>query len=187
MIIYYIKHFSNTAICCLLNLDASPFTNFLRVAAVALGYDVHINIGINSSKPLLYIPVKFRAYTKLSLTLIVYSNVKMSSMGMLFLSVSSLRYPPYTEKKHSWVNWLMRKKIKKTGIAAFFPFVVMGAMLAFFFKVCVSCLCVSVLCSLCYFMIVRERFHFQTLSFSADILILSQICLVFMLHSHIFV
>ncbi|BFZ04951.1 hypothetical protein BsWGS_07990 [Bradybaena similaris] len=48
--------------------------------------------------------------------------------------VNNLRYPPYTEKKHSWVNWLMRKKIKKTGIAAFFPFVVMGAMFAFFFK-----------------------------------------------------
>ncbi|GFR79280.1 aldehyde dehydrogenase [Elysia marginata] len=49
-------------------------------------------------------------------------------------SANSIRYPPYTESKLGWANWIMKEKIKKKGIMSFFPFVVMGAMFGFFFK-----------------------------------------------------
>ncbi|CAG5116346.1 unnamed protein product, partial [Candidula unifasciata] len=31
--------------------------------------------------------------------------------------INDLRYPPYTDKKYSWVSWLLTKKIKKTGFS----------------------------------------------------------------------
>lgn len=49
-------------------------------------------------------------------------------------SVNSLRYPPYTEKKLDWLQWLMAKKPRRSGILGFFPFVILGALLAIFFK-----------------------------------------------------
>uniref|UniRef100_A0A0B7BWN9 Aldehyde dehydrogenase n=1 Tax=Arion vulgaris TaxID=1028688 RepID=A0A0B7BWN9_9EUPU len=48
--------------------------------------------------------------------------------------VNNVRYPPYTENKRGWINWIMRKKVKRTGFFSFFPFVVMGAMFAMVFK-----------------------------------------------------
>jgi hypothetical protein len=46
-----------------------------------------------------------------------------------------LRYPPYTEKKLEWLQWLIVKKPKRGGLLGFFPFLILGAMLAIFMKV----------------------------------------------------
>ncbi|CAG5116347.1 unnamed protein product, partial [Candidula unifasciata] len=61
-------------------------------------------------------------------------NKAVLEKSLAFDQINNLRYPPYTDKKYSWVSWMMKKKIKKTGFSALFPFVVMGAMFAFFFK-----------------------------------------------------
>ncbi|KAK7469541.1 hypothetical protein BaRGS_00036447 [Batillaria attramentaria] len=53
-------------------------------------------------------------------------------------SVNGLRYPPYTEKKLDWLQWLMVKKPRRSGILGFFPFVILGAVLAIMFKVSLS-------------------------------------------------
>lgn len=50
-------------------------------------------------------------------------------------SMNGLRYPPYTEKKLDWLQWLMIKKVKRGGLLGFFPFIILGAMLAIFMKV----------------------------------------------------
>lgn len=54
------------------------------------------------------------------------------SLGME--SANGIRYPPYTESKLGWANWIMQQKIKKKGIMSFFPFVVMGAMFGLLFQ-----------------------------------------------------
>uniref|UniRef100_A0A2C9K1W9 Aldehyde dehydrogenase n=1 Tax=Biomphalaria glabrata TaxID=6526 RepID=A0A2C9K1W9_BIOGL len=50
-------------------------------------------------------------------------------------SVNNIRYPPYTDKKLGWVKWIMTKKPKKQGMLAFFPFVAIGVIFSFMFKV----------------------------------------------------
>ncbi|XP_005104004.1 aldehyde dehydrogenase family 3 member B1 isoform X2 [Aplysia californica] len=49
-------------------------------------------------------------------------------------SVNQLRYPPYSDTKLGWLQWIMKKKVKRTGVFSFLPFVVMGAMFAMFYK-----------------------------------------------------
>jgi len=49
-------------------------------------------------------------------------------------SLNSLRCPPYSEKKLSWLEWIMRKQEKKSGIAGFLPIVILGVIAAFIFK-----------------------------------------------------
>jgi len=46
--------------------------------------------------------------------------------------VNVLRYPPYSEKKLGWLNWIMKKKVKKAGLMGMLPFIVMGGMVAAF-------------------------------------------------------
>ncbi|KAL8581229.1 hypothetical protein ACOMHN_038329 [Nucella lapillus] len=50
-------------------------------------------------------------------------------------SVNSLRYPPYTEKKMGWLKWIMVSKPRRGGLLGFFPFLILGAILAVFMKV----------------------------------------------------
>ncbi|XP_078680191.1 aldehyde dehydrogenase family 3 member A2-like isoform X1 [Branchiostoma floridae x Branchiostoma belcheri] len=46
-------------------------------------------------------------------------------------NVNSLRYPPYTEKKLSWISWLTAKKEKRRGgLFGFLPFAVIMTILA---------------------------------------------------------
>ncbi|XP_077867118.1 aldehyde dehydrogenase family 3 member A2-like [Saccoglossus kowalevskii] len=47
---------------------------------------------------------------------------------------SSLRYPPYTEKQLDWMLWLMKKSPKRTGLASWFPLMVLGVVIAFVFR-----------------------------------------------------
>ncbi|XP_070204918.1 aldehyde dehydrogenase family 3 member B1-like isoform X2 [Littorina saxatilis] len=54
------------------------------------------------------------------------------SLGME--AVNALRYPPYTDKKLSWIQWLTVKKPRRGGILGFFPFLILGALLAIFMK-----------------------------------------------------
>ncbi|XP_035690765.1 aldehyde dehydrogenase, dimeric NADP-preferring-like isoform X1 [Branchiostoma floridae] len=50
--------------------------------------------------------------------------------------VNSIRYPPYTEKKMSWINWLTNKKEKRRGgLFSFMPFAVIMTILAVLLKV----------------------------------------------------
>ncbi|KAH9495847.1 aldehyde dehydrogenase 3, member A2 [Bulinus truncatus] len=49
--------------------------------------------------------------------------------------VNSLRYPPYTDKKLGWIKWIMCKKPKRRGVFSFLPFVAIGVVLSFMFKV----------------------------------------------------
>ncbi|XP_066299739.1 aldehyde dehydrogenase family 3 member B1-like isoform X1 [Branchiostoma lanceolatum] len=50
--------------------------------------------------------------------------------------VNNLRYPPYTEKKMSWINWLSAKKVKsRGGIFSFLSFTVIMTILAVLIKV----------------------------------------------------
>lgn len=49
-------------------------------------------------------------------------------------SVNALRYPPYTEKKLDWIQWLTAKKPKRGGLLGFLPFVILGAVFAFLMK-----------------------------------------------------
>ena len=41
-----------------------------------------------------------------------------------------MRYPPYTAKKDSWVEWLMAKKPQKEGIRGFWPFTFLAMIFA---------------------------------------------------------
>ena len=50
-----------------------------------------------------------------------------------------IRYPPYTEKKLKTISWLTSQKIKQTGLLSFFPFVLIGSVIAFLMKVCIQC------------------------------------------------
>ncbi|ESO89209.1 hypothetical protein LOTGIDRAFT_229102 [Lottia gigantea] len=59
-------------------------------------------------------------------------SVLKRGLGMEF--VNNIRYPPYTEKKMKILNLLTGKKVKKTGIMSFLPFVLFGTFLAFVFK-----------------------------------------------------
>lgn len=54
------------------------------------------------------------------------------SLGMD--QVNQLRYPPYTDSKLGWLKWVLKKKVKKSGMFGFLPFMVMGTMIAMFFK-----------------------------------------------------
>ncbi|XP_041365280.1 aldehyde dehydrogenase, dimeric NADP-preferring-like [Gigantopelta aegis] len=54
--------------------------------------------------------------------------------GLTLDSVNAIRYPPYTEKKLQMVSWLSSQKVKKTGFFSFFPFVIIGTVVAFLFK-----------------------------------------------------
>ncbi|XP_076453251.1 aldehyde dehydrogenase family 3 member B1-like isoform X2 [Babylonia areolata] len=49
-------------------------------------------------------------------------------------SVNSLRYPPYTDKKLGWLQWIMVKKPRRGGLLGFFPFIILGAVFAILMK-----------------------------------------------------
>ncbi|XP_064600056.1 aldehyde dehydrogenase, dimeric NADP-preferring-like isoform X2 [Liolophura sinensis] len=49
-------------------------------------------------------------------------------------NVNQIRYPPYTEKKLSWITWIMQKKPKRSGILSFVPFLLLGTIFAVVFK-----------------------------------------------------
>jgi acyl-CoA reductase-like NAD-dependent aldehyde dehydrogenase len=49
-------------------------------------------------------------------------------------AVNNLRYPPYSQKKEDWIMWIMKKSPKKTGIAGFFPIVMLTVVIGVIFK-----------------------------------------------------
>ncbi|XP_072015658.1 aldehyde dehydrogenase family 3 member A2-like isoform X1 [Amphiura filiformis] len=48
-------------------------------------------------------------------------------------AANQIRYPPYSEKKYSWAQWLMAKKPKREGILGFWPFTLLAMIFAAFF------------------------------------------------------
>ncbi len=54
---------------------------------------------------------------------------------MRLVSLFSLRYPPYTEKKESWMVSILSKKRTRKVLVAYFPLVMLGVLLAIVFKV----------------------------------------------------
>ena len=55
-------------------------------------------------------------------------------MSHFFIS-HRLRYPPYTEKKGNIMSKLLKKNLKKTGVASYLPYFIIGTLFAVLFKV----------------------------------------------------
>ena len=60
--------------------------------------------------------------------------------------LDSLRYPPYTEKKSRWLNWMLQRKPRRSFLAGLLPFVVLGAAASVLMKVRRWCHQSNVLC-----------------------------------------
>ncbi|XP_070532678.1 aldehyde dehydrogenase family 3 member B1-like isoform X2 [Ptychodera flava] len=59
-------------------------------------------------------------------------SVLIKNQGME--KVNNIRYPPYSEKKSSWMMWLMKKSPKKSGLSQYMPIIILSIIVAFIFK-----------------------------------------------------
>ena len=58
------------------------------------------------------------------------NNLHQQITTSLFLFHSRMRYPPYSAKKDSWIEFIMAKKPQRDGIRGFWPFTFLAMIFA---------------------------------------------------------